>query len=110
MTTNKGRFTAALALSVKFRRSRRARARSHGGRFVRYRLSISCTTSYRTQPMSFIDKELKIYAMNGLRTAAGWLTLGRVVESGSPARSSTESHGKLIELFTRDQTQPTAAA
>jgi hypothetical protein len=56
--------------------------------------------------MRQMDKELKTYADNGLRSAGGWLTMGREVPSGTKPRSSATSQGVIVELFTRDQTQP----
>lgn len=55
--------------------------------------------------MPHFDKDLKMYAQSGLRTAQDWLTLGRQVENGSKPRSNATLHGSIIELFTRDQTQ-----
>lgn len=55
--------------------------------------------------MSQIDKDLKMYAENGLRIAADWYKLGRDVEPGSKPRSTVNCRGVTTELFTRDQTQ-----
>lgn len=54
--------------------------------------------------MSQIDKELKMYAENGLRIVADWYKLGRDIEPGSKPRSTVNFRGVPTELFTRDQT------
>ena len=58
--------------------------------------------------MSQFHKELKMYAQIGLRSAVDWLTLGRQVESGLKPRASVDSRGEIVQLFTKDQTQPRA--
>jgi hypothetical protein len=55
--------------------------------------------------MPHFDKNLKMYAESGYRSAQDWLALGRKVESESKARSTITVHGAAIDLFTRDQTQ-----
>ena len=56
--------------------------------------------------MSAFGKELKIYAESGLRSGEDWLSLGRQVQSGSKPQANITYQGKLIELFTSNQTQP----
>ena len=55
--------------------------------------------------MRHFDKDLKMYAENGLRSAQDWLTWGRQVEDGQTPRASITCRGQLVELFTREQTR-----
>jgi hypothetical protein len=55
--------------------------------------------------MAQFGKELKMYAANGMRSAAAWLSLGRQIASESKACASVMSRGATIELFTKDQTE-----
>ena len=55
--------------------------------------------------MAHFDKELNVYAENGLRTTQDWLTLGRQVQPGQSPRSEANSRGRAVQLFSRDQTQ-----
>jgi len=56
--------------------------------------------------MAQFDKELKMYAESGLRTAADWLTIGRELQPAQKPRSDTISRGQVVDLFSRDQTRP----
>jgi hypothetical protein len=56
--------------------------------------------------MSHFNKELKMYAEVGMRSAVEWLALGRQVESGLKPRANVDTRGAVVELFTKDQTQP----
>jgi hypothetical protein len=56
--------------------------------------------------MNLFNKDLKMYAENGLRSAVDWLTLGREVENGLKPRANVDCRGVSVELFTKDQTQP----
>ena len=55
--------------------------------------------------MSQFDKDLRMYAKNGLRSAEDWLTCSRKVHEGAKPRANVTCRGQLFELFTRDQTQ-----
>jgi hypothetical protein len=55
--------------------------------------------------MSRFGKEVKMYADNGLRSAAAWISLGRQVATDAKPRANVTSAGEVIELFTRDQTE-----
>lgn len=60
--------------------------------------------------MSHQDPEMKMYAESGLRTAEDWASLGRVLETGAEARTSTLHRGKSLSLYGRDQTLSRAEA
>jgi hypothetical protein len=54
--------------------------------------------------MTHYDQGLKMYADNGFRSAAEWLSLGREVEAGATPRVEA-LHGRTpVALYTRDQT------
>ena len=55
--------------------------------------------------MALFDKELNVYAENGLRTADDWLTVGRQVRPGQAPRSEATARSRVVQLFSRDQTQ-----
>ena len=55
--------------------------------------------------MVHYDEVLKAYANDGFRSAAEWLTLGREVEAGSPARMEATHKRTPVLLYTRDQTR-----
>lgn len=55
--------------------------------------------------MKQFGKELRMYADNGLRSAAEWFELGRKVEDGSAPRANVVCRGNVVELFTKDQTE-----
>jgi hypothetical protein len=56
--------------------------------------------------MTHYDQSLKMYAENGFRSAAEWLTLGRTVAEGTePRAAATTDRGRAVALFTRDQTR-----
>ena len=55
--------------------------------------------------MTQFGKELRMYADNGLRSAAAWQVLGRQIATGSKPCASVLSHGAAIELFSKDQTE-----
>lgn len=58
--------------------------------------------------MSLYDKELKVYADNGLRTAEDWLTQRREIVSGVKPCVETPNRGVTVALYSRAQTQPRA--
>lgn len=53
---------------------------------------------------------MRMYAESGLRTAEDWASLGRVLETGAEARTSTLHRGKSLSLYGRDQTLSRAEA
>jgi hypothetical protein len=55
--------------------------------------------------MAQFGKELQMYANNGMRSAAAWLTFGRQIASGSKPCAGVMSRGATVELFTKDQTE-----
>jgi hypothetical protein len=55
--------------------------------------------------MSQYDRDLKVYADNGLRTADEWITFGREVEAGTPPRTAAAAKGRSVQLYSRDQTK-----
>jgi hypothetical protein len=55
--------------------------------------------------MTTFGKELKIYADQGLRTEADWLSRGREVAKDSKPRSDAAYRGSTVSLFSRDQTR-----
>ena len=54
--------------------------------------------------MGQFHKELRVYAENGLRSAADWMTLARMVQLGEKPKATVTCRGQEYELFTRDQT------
>lgn len=54
--------------------------------------------------MKHSDKDLKMYASNGLRTSEDWASLGREVAPGTEPRAGATIRGRAVTLFGRDQT------
>jgi hypothetical protein len=55
--------------------------------------------------MNQYDKDLKMYAKVGLRTADDWGGFGREIQRDVPPRLETTHRGKLVGLYTREQTR-----
>ena len=55
--------------------------------------------------MAHVDKVLKTYADNGLRSAEDWGTMGRQVDPAAEPCAHAESRGSTVALYTRDQTR-----
>lgn len=54
--------------------------------------------------MKHSDKDLKMYAANGLRSRDDWASLGRDVAAETAPRTDAMIRGKSVALFGRDQT------
>jgi hypothetical protein len=54
--------------------------------------------------MKHSDKDLRMYAANGLRSLDDWASLGRDVPAGAAQRTDAMIRGKSVALFGRDQT------
>ena len=54
--------------------------------------------------MKHSDKDLKMYAENGLRSRDDWASLGRDVADETAPRTDAMIRGKSVALFGRDQT------
>jgi hypothetical protein len=54
--------------------------------------------------MKHSDKDLRMYAANGLRSLDDWASLGRDVPTGAAPRTDAMIRGKSVALFGRDQT------
>jgi hypothetical protein len=59
--------------------------------------------------MKHYDQALRVYADNGMRSAADWFSLGRQVQPDAKPRAQTTYKGapggEAVALFTRDQTR-----
>lgn len=55
--------------------------------------------------MKHQDKELQMYAENGLRTAEDWASLGRAVVAGAGAKTDATIRGRVVALYERSQTE-----
>jgi hypothetical protein len=58
--------------------------------------------------MRHFDNVLRVYADQGLRSAEEWKTLGRDVVDGTAARTEAQTAGRMVSLYTRDQTRASA--
>jgi hypothetical protein len=55
--------------------------------------------------MNQYDQVLKTYADNGLRTIQDWANSGRDIVTDAKPRTDTLHRGKMVGLFSRDQTR-----
>jgi len=55
--------------------------------------------------MNHYDRDLKMYADSGLRTAEDWTSLGREIEEGTKPQVETLNRGAAVSLYTRSQTR-----
>ena len=56
-------------------------------------------------PMNYEEKDLNLYAANGLRTVHAWATLGREIQAGAQPRTEARRRTETVPLYTRDQTR-----
>jgi hypothetical protein len=58
--------------------------------------------------MRHFDNVLRVYADQGLRSVEEWKSLGREIAEGTTARTEAQAGGRMVPLYTRDQTRPSA--
>jgi hypothetical protein len=55
--------------------------------------------------MKHYDQILRVYSNNGLRSAAEWRTLGRLIDADVKPRAEITHKREPLGLYTRDQTR-----
>jgi hypothetical protein len=55
--------------------------------------------------MNHYDKDLKMYADSGLRTAEDWNSLGRAIDAGTKPQVEAVNRGAMVLLYSRNQTR-----